>query len=163
VQKVAKKAVEPKGVEIKQGSVALVLPPGVEFDPRAGTLSVDDIRRMSKARSGVGLTCEATAEAMRKYPDRLAVPGVVPDELEKRGFVADAIDGVIADLEVLKLQATQGNFLADSSAHDGLRRVLAFVRAQEKFDKTITALVPQLISYFSNEKAESKPEVEPQP
>jgi len=157
-QKVARKtAAKPMAVEVRQGSVALTLPPRVAFDVRAGTLSVDELKRLVTARSGVGLTCEATAAAMRKYPDRLAVPAVSPDDLEDKGFVAEKIDEVIADLDVLKLVATQGNRLADAAAHDGLRRVLAFVRAQEKFDPTLASLVPQLILYFSNEKPEPKP------
>ena len=48
------------------------------------------------------------------------------------------------------MKLKQANRLIDQSAHDGLRRVLAGVRALEKFDPTVTDLVKDLIDYFSN-------------
>ena len=46
----------------------------------------------------------------------------------------------------------------DADAHVMLRKCLAYVRAQEKFDAQLAALVPQLESYFAKSPSAPKPQ-----
>jgi hypothetical protein len=147
--------------ELRQGDVTVTIPDHITIPPKAGSLSPDDSQRLTKARKGVGLTCESTAEVMKKNPERLAVPQVTPDSLAASGRVAEDIDGVIGDVETLLLILKQANSLLDAEAHNNLRRVLAFVRGQEKFDPHLADLVPALIAYFSRERP--KPDGGPTP
>lgn len=132
-----------------QGSVTLTCTETLQIPDKAGKMSVEEVSRIEKARRGVGITCERTAEALRKNEGRITVPGVTPEALEQAGKAADDIDGVIADLEHLLLILKQSNVLLDAHAHRELRKVLAAVRAQEKFDPRLPDLFPQLIAYFA--------------
>jgi hypothetical protein len=135
--------------EIKQGSVVVQLPIHIELLPQAGKLSAEEMRASEKARRGVGLACEQTAEAMRKNPERFQVVGISPDSLQSYGRQAEDIDSVIVDLETVLGILKQNNTLLDARAHQSLRRVLAYVRSMEKFDPKLAALVPHLIAYFA--------------
>lgn len=135
--------------DIKQGAVVVQLPSHIELLPQAGRLGADELRSLEKARRGVGLACEQTAEAMRKNPERLAVPGLSAEELLVYGRQAEDIDAVIIDLENALSILRQNNALLDARAHQALRRVLAQVRGLEKFDPKITGLVPHLLEYFT--------------
>jgi hypothetical protein len=139
--------------ELKQGSVSVQLPLHIELLPQAGKLTTEEVRTYEKARRGLGLACEQTAEAMRKNPERLPVVGISPDELQNHGKQAEDIDAVINDLENVLVIVKQNNLLLDARANQALRRVLAFVRSMEKFDPQLASLVPHLINYFSNRSA----------
>ncbi len=143
--------------ELKQGSVSVAIPDHIILPPDAGELTGKDMQRLEKARRGVGLTCDATATAIEKDPQRLGVHGVQPSELRMAGKVAEDIDMVITDLEVILTRLKQGNMLLDAAANLMLRKCLAHVRAQEKFDPQLAELVPQLEAYFANTPAELKP------
>jgi hypothetical protein len=69
------------------------------------------------------------------------------------GRMAEQIDTVIVDTEAILVKMKQANTLLDVAAHEELRKVLAFIRSQEKFDPRITDLVPHLIDYFSNSQS----------
>jgi hypothetical protein len=121
------------------------------------------MRRLPEARRGVGVACETTADAIRKNPDRLKPHNVAADRLAEIGRMAEQIDTVIVDTEAALIRLKQANTLIDAEAHESLRRVLGFVRAEEKFDARLTDLVPHLIAYFANErtaKAETTPAAE---
>jgi hypothetical protein len=138
--------------EVKQGNVTVLLPDSIDILPDAGKLTPEAIaRHPDKPRRGVGTVCRSIARAMSKDPNRLKINGVTAAELEAFGNQADEIDGYLVDLEVISTKLRQNNFLLDARAHRGLRRVLSAVRAEEKFDPTILALVPELIEYFANE------------
>ena len=147
--------------EFNHGVVALKYPDTFTLPAESGTLSIEAARRLPKARRGIGLACEMTSQAMTKFPERLAVPGVAPDALRQNGDAAESIDGTIADVEAVLLHLKQGNLILDAKAHTELRKVLAFVRSQEKFDPHLAELVPHLIAYFANTPAEAP--VEPTP
>jgi hypothetical protein len=149
--------------QLKQGSVVVSLPSHIEIMPEAGKLTAEQLRSLEKPRSGIGLVCEQTAIAMQKDPARIAVPGVTPEQLIEYGKQAEDIDSVIIDLIVLLGMLRQNNLLLDSRAHKALRRVLAAVRSQEKFDPKLSALVPGLIRYFSSSKPTEKKEETIQP
>jgi hypothetical protein len=138
--------------ELSKGTVTVKYDDGIKVPPEAGTLSALDLARLEKPRRGVGVTALATADAVRKRPD-LAPKGVTADELEDMGRQADAIDYLIVDLESILNQMKQANLLIDSRTNELLRKVLANVRAQEKFDAGVVKDVPHLIGYFSNSRA----------
>ena len=138
--------------EMKQGNVTISIPDSIEIPDKAGEMSPEEVRRLPKARHGIGLTSGATAEAMDKDPERLAPHGVDKVRLAKLGEMAENIDNVIVDVEAITVRLKQANLLIDAEAHEELRKVLAFVRSQEKFDARILDLVPQLITYFSKNK-----------
>lgn len=140
--------------QYKHGVVSLKYPDTFTVPAEAGTLSPEAARRLPKARRGVGLACEMTAQAMQKFPDKLAVAGVVPSELAEAGRAAEEIDGVIADLDAALNYFKQANLLLDAKAHTELRKVLAHLRSHEKFDPKLADLVPHLVTYFANAPAE---------
>lgn len=144
--------------EIKQGTVTVVLPDDIRIPEQAGDLTSKDMQRLAKARRGVGLTCEVTAVAIEKDPARLAIPGVDSATLRAAGKAAEDIDLYITDLEVILGRLKQANLLLDAEAHLMLRKCLAHVRSQEKFDAQLSALVPQLETYFANSAPEPKPQ-----
>lgn len=141
--------------EFNHGVVALKYPDTFTLPADAGSLSLQAARRLAKARRGIGLACDMTAQAMAKFPERLAVPGIDADALRQDGAAAEAIDGTIADLETALMYFKQGNLILDAKAHTELRKVLAFVRSQEKFDPRLADLVPHLVAYFANTPAEA--------
>ena len=143
--------------ELKQGSVSVAIPDHIVLPAEAGELTSKDMQRLEKARRGVGLTCAATAAAMEKDPQRLAVPGVDSSQLRGAGKAAEDIDLVITDLEVILARLRQGNMLLDAAANLMLRKCLAHVRGQEKFDPQLASLVPQLEAYFANTPPGPKP------
>lgn len=138
--------------EMTQGNVTISIPDSIEIPDKAGEMSPEEVRRLPKARRGVGPACNATTEAMNKDPERLAPHGVDKDRLATLGKMAEDIDNVLVDIEAITVRLKQTNLLIDAEAHEELRKVLAFVRSQEKFDARILDLVPQLISYFGKNK-----------
>ncbi len=140
--------------QFKQGSVTVELPPSVTIPEQAGKLSPTQISRLEKPRKGIGLTCQKTSEAMLKYAAQFAVPGVDATKLAQKGQAAEDIDTVVFELEAALSVLKQANRLLDDDAHRDLRKVLAFVRGQEKFNPGIVNLVPSLIDYFANARPE---------
>ncbi len=132
-----------------QGTVTVTLPDTLEIPEKAGSMSRQEMQRVPKARHGVGAVCEATADAMLKNPDRLAPFNVDPARLASQGRMSEEIDNVVVDTEVILVKMKQAGTLIDAAAHEELRKVLAFVRGQEKFDPRVVDLVPHLIEYFS--------------
>lgn len=138
--------------KLKQGVVTVAFPDDIDLPEKAGQLSAVELSRIEKARRGIGLTCARTAEAMTKNAERLSVPGVDPDELAEAGRMAEAIDVVIGDVEQVLMVLKQGNVLLDGHAQRELRKVLAAVRSQEKFDPKLAELFGDLVSYFASSR-----------
>lgn len=138
--------------KLKQGTVTVVYPDSISLPEKAGKLSADEVARVEKARRGVGLTCEKTAEALKKYKDRVKGSDVDPAKLEEAGAMAEDIDVTIADVEHALMVLKQANILLDGDAHRMLRKVLAAVRSAEKFDPKVTELFPHLIGYFASNR-----------
>jgi len=143
--------------EFKQGSVAVVYGDNLKIPAEAGMLSPKQVRELPKARRGIGLACTMTADAMRKHSDKLTVDAVEADGLAAAGAMAEDVDAIIAELEAAVTYFKQANNILDGEAHTALRRVLAHVRAKEKFDARIVDLVPHLIAYFANEPSQPTP------
>jgi hypothetical protein len=142
------------------GGVTVTISDDIEVPEKAGTLTVEDIRRLPHPKRGLGLVCETTADAMEKAPDKFSIPNLTAARLRKQGQMADGIDKVIVDLEYLTFRMKQANLLLDSQAYESLRRVLTFVRGQEKFDPGLAARVPSLIAFFARSPTKV---VEPEP
>lgn len=134
--------------QIQHGHVTVTIGDGIEMPAKAGQLSPIEMQRMGKPRKGVELVCQVVADVVERHGDRLSVPGVDAAGLREAARRSGALDPVITDLEALLVVVKQANLLFDVEAHEQLRRVLAAVRAQEKFDPRITDLVPDLVAYF---------------
>ena len=137
--------------QINQGTVTINISDDITIPARAGTLSPEEVLRIPKARRGIGLACESTADAMIKNPERICPHNVDVATLAEKGRVAEAIDNVIVDTEAALIKLKQANLLLDAEAHEALRKVLSFVRSQEKFDPRLVDLVPALITYFAQD------------
>ncbi len=133
-----------------QGCITIDLPETLTLPEKAGKLTVAEVRRLPKPRSSLPLVCDAVAESMRKNPDRLCPHGVTADGLQAAGSFAELINGIVTDLSTTMSVISQSDVILSAEAHVGLRKVLAFVRGQEKFDPRIANLVPELIDYFSH-------------
>lgn len=148
--------------QLTHGTVSITYPDHITLPERAGKLTPAEVARLEKPRRGLGLACEKTAEAIKQHPAQLAAAGVDPEQLRADGRAAEDIDTVIHDLEALLTRLKQANSLLDEHAHRELRRVLAHVRAQQKFDPSVPSLVPLLVAYFANARETPSPE-EPTP
>lgn len=142
--------------ELVVGSVQMSLPYDIELDPRAGKLDRKDVVRMEKARSSVTKACMRTGAALNEAGDRVVVPGVSSVDLVQAGQRAAALDQVKNNLQTALLIVSQQDLIEGEKAHLLLRRVLASVRAAEKFDARVTQLFPDLIAYFENDQASKK-------
>lgn len=138
--------------EIQHGHVTVVVPDDVDLPGKAGQMSPTEVQRLPKARKGVGLTCLMTAEALVRHGDRINVSGVDAETLQKAARGAEAYDAAITDLEAVLVRLKQANLIHEAEAHEALRRVLAAVRAQEKFDPRAADVVPELVAYFANSR-----------
>src|SRR5262245_15870768 len=103
--------------KLEQGTVTVVYPDDIKLPEKAGKMPPEEVARIEKARRGVGLACEKTAEALKKYGARVSGAGVDPDELEKAGEMAEGIDVTIADVEHALMILKQANILLDGDAH----------------------------------------------
>ncbi len=136
--------------KLKHGTVVVTYPSNITLPERAGQLTAAEITRLPKARRGIGLACDATAAVLEKHGDRVPGAGVDPADLVKAGKMAEDIDHVIADMEHALMIMKQANLLLDGDAHTRLRKVLAAVRAAEKFDPRVGDLFRHLNDYFAN-------------
>jgi len=142
------------GNEFKKGNVTVVLPEGIETSEKAGKMSAQEVARQIKSYAGLGLCCEQTAQELEKNAGRVIVPELDQKKMVQDAKQAEALATLITDLEATLLWAKQNQLLLAGSAHRQLLRVLAFVRAHEKFDPRLVALFPRLKSYFA--KPQSK-------
>jgi hypothetical protein len=148
--------------QLTYGGVTVTISEEISVPENAGSLTADEVLRLPKPRRGLGLACETTADAMEKAPEKFAIPNLTAADLRKQGKMADDIDKVIIELEYLTYRMKQANKLLDAQAYESLRRVLTFVRGQEKFDPGLAARVPNLIAYFArggSKTAEPSPEL----
>lgn len=143
--------------ELVEGVVRISIPDHITIPERAGKMTPDEVARLEKARKGIGLVGEATAQAVAENATRLPVPGVDVVSLKAMTRAAEDIDRVIENVEAVLVKLRQANALLDAEANEQLRKVMAFVRAQEKFDAGVTSLVQPLVAYFANTRAPKAP------
>jgi hypothetical protein len=145
--------------DLTHGTVTVSYPAHIDIPANAGKLSPDEVNKIPKARRGVGLACEKTAEALAKAPS--VKTDVDSAALVEAGTMAEDIDVVIADVENVLVVLKQANNLLDANAHEMLRKVLAAVRAAEKFDPRVVDVFPHLIAYFAHKRGLPGPEPQP--
>lgn len=136
--------------DYEKGNVHINFPEGFTLDERAGTLDVKEVQRLEKARDGLAEACAKSATGMRDNDGRIAVPQLTADELAAKGQATFNIGNTVANLETALRVFKQQQLITEADAHEALRRVLAAVRAAEKFDPRITDAFPDLIKYFDN-------------
>jgi hypothetical protein len=141
--------------QLTHGTVTIGYPAHIELPEKAGKLSPAEVAKLPKARRGIGLACEKTAEALSKAPG--VKTDVTAAALVTAGAMAEDIDTVIADAEYALVVLKQANNLLDGNAHELLRKVLAAVRAAEKFDPHVAEVFPHLIAYFANKRGVEAP------
>lgn len=141
--------------EIIEGTVKVTIPDGIEISERAGTMSAAEVRSFPKPRRGLGLASAQVATDMEKSD--LKVTGVTPESLRKYGQMAEDIDDVIADVEVVLAKLKQANTLIDSKAYELLRRVNDQVKTDAKYDNSVRERFASIYEYFSVSKKTSEP------
>ena len=135
--------------EIKNGTVTVAVPDDFDIPAEAGMLCGKSVLRLVKARRGVAETCAQAAEAMRANPERFCPIGVTPESLEAAGRAAAKVEVVRVDTRTAYTRISQAGLILNGRAHDELRKVLAFIRGQQKFDPRIADLAPCVIEYFA--------------
>ena len=137
-------------VEIQHGTVTVAIPD--EFAPpaQAGNLGPDEVRRIAKAPRGIGLVCDAAADALEKSGAKFVAPvGVTPTSLRTMGKRAEGIDQVILDLEVVTNKLKQANLLFDADAWEQIRRINDQVKAQGKHDPEVLVMFKPVLDFFA--------------
>jgi ABC-type transporter Mla subunit MlaD len=151
-------------VTIQHGTVTVSIPD--EFAPpaQAGNLGPEEVRRIAKAPRGIGLVCDAAADALEKSGTKFAAPlGVVPASLRALGKRAEGIDQVILDLDVVLNKLKQANLLFDAEAWEQIRKVNDQVKAQGKHDPEVLVMFKPVLDFFAHARPAPAPAPAPQP
>ena len=136
--------------DIRHGTVTVTIADDFAPPPEAGNLGPDEVRRIAKPPRGIGLVCDATADAIEKSGARFAPPaGVTPASLRGTGKRAEGIDQVILDLEVVLNKLKQANLLFDAEAWEQIRRTNDQVKAQGKHDPEVLIMFKPLLDFFA--------------
>ncbi len=129
--------------QIEHGTVSVTIDDSLTLPERAGNMSPDEVRRLPKARHGIGLVGTLTADALSKAgPDFILPAGVTPDSLRAACKQSEDIDQVAVDLEVILQRVKQANLIFDADAWEMLRKINDQVKAQAKYQ-------PELETVFS--------------
>lgn len=135
--------------KIKHGLVTMEVPDHLYPDKKAGTLTADQVKKMYRPRLGLGVACDAAAEAMENEDLGFVAPkGITPEMLRKAGVRAEGMDHLVTNVEALLEQLKQANLIADLEAFELLSQVNDQVKAQGKRNKAITTAFSGLTSYF---------------
>jgi hypothetical protein len=149
--------------EIKHGTVAVTIADELTPPAQAGTLGPDEVRRIPKPPRGIGLVCEAAADAMEKAGAKFSPPpGVTATTLRSSGDRADSIDQVILDLEVVANKLKQANLIFDADAWEQIRKMHDQVKAQGKHDPELLVMFKPLLDFFARGPRQPTPPA-PQP
>jgi hypothetical protein len=135
---------------LTEGSVTINIPDDITIPAQAGTLNEAQIRAIPKPRRGLGLVTDQTASEMEK--SGFVVPGVAPAELRRQGAMAEGIDDVIRDVEILLAKLRQANTLIDADAYKLLRITNDQVRSAAKHDASVKERFSSLIRYFQRSR-----------
>jgi hypothetical protein len=136
--------------EIKHGTVVVTIPDELEPPEQAGNLSPEQVQRIPKAKRGLGLVCEATAEALEKAGSTFTPPSdVTAVSLRESGSRAEGIDQVILDLEVVLNKLRQANLLFDAVAWEQIRKMNDQVKTQGKHVPELLVMFKPLLDFFA--------------
>ncbi len=143
---------------ITHGPVQVTISEELALDPRAGNLSISDMRRMIKPPHGVGLVSSLTGDAIEQAGDLFTPPAdVTPDALRKLGARAEAYDSVLVALDVVRQTLHQGALLADADAYEALLKVNDMVNAETKHRPELDAVFAALREYMTHPHRGSAP------
>lgn len=136
--------------EIQHGTVRVSIPDELPLPAQAGNLSPEEVRRIAKAPRGLGLACDAAADALVKSGGRFAAPaGVNAASLQTSGRRAEGIDQVILDLDVVLNKLKQANLLFDAEAWEQLRKLNDQVKVQGKHDPEVMVMFKPVLDFFA--------------
>ena len=148
--------------DIKHGTVTVSIADELAPAPEAGSLGPDEVRRIAKAPRGIGLICDATADAMEKAGAKFTAPGgVSAASLRALGTRAEGIDQVILDLDVVLNKLKQANLLFDAEAWEQVRKMNDQVKAQGKHDPELMVMFKPLLDFFARGPRASAPASSP--
>lgn len=136
--------------ELQHGTVSVSIPDEFALPAAAGAMSPDEVRRIPKAPRGIGLVCDAAADALEKSGSKFIAPaGVTPASLRAKGKRAEGIDQVILDLEVVLNKLKQANLLFDADAYDEIRKTNDQVKVQGKRDPEVLVMFKPVVDFFA--------------
>lgn len=137
-------------LEIQHGTVSVSIPDEFAMPAEAGNLSSEEVRRIAKAPRGIGLACDAAADALEKSGIKFVPPaGVNPASLRTLGKRAEGIDQVIFDVDVVLNKLKQANLLFDAEAWEQLRKLNDQVKAQGKHDPEVLVMFKSVLDFFA--------------
>jgi len=137
--------------KLKQGNTTIEIDDHIAPPAKAGTMSAEELRRIPKARTGIGAACDGAADAMEQLGDDFTAPrGVSPESLREAGRKAEAIDSVISDLEQMLSKLRQANLLFDADALAKLSKVNDQSKAQGKGNERVRLAFAGVTAYFAN-------------
>ena len=149
--------------DIRHGTVTVSIADELAPPPEAGNLGPDEVRRIAKAPRGIGLICDATADAMEKAGAKFTAPGgVSPASLRALGKGAEGTDQVILDLDVVLNKFKQANLLFDAEAWEEIRKTNDQVKAQGNHDPEVLVMFKPLLGFFARGPRPSAPAPAPQ-
>ena len=135
--------------KIKNGPVTVEVPDHLVPPKGAGTLTPTQVKEIYKPRQGLGLACQAAADALENEElDFMAPKGVTPDALRKAGQRAEEMDLYIRHLEGVLEVFKQGNLIADAEAFELLSKLNDQVKTQGKRNKAVSTAFAGLTAYF---------------
>lgn len=135
---------------VQHGSIKIEIPDHLTPPEKAGKLSPDEVKRIPRARRGIGLICNQAADTIEKAGASFSPPpGVSPSSLREAGRKAEEIDQFILDLEIVGQILRQANLLFDADAWEQIRKMNDQVKAQAKHDPALSTLFKQLLDFFA--------------
>lgn len=135
--------------KIKNGLVTIEVPEHLYPDKKAGTLTTAQVIKMYRPRAGLGVACDAAAEALDNKELKFVAPeGITAEKLRKAGARAEGMDNLVINVEALLEQLKQANLIADIEAFDLLSQINDQVKAQGKRNKAVTTAFAGLNAYF---------------
>ena len=135
---------------LKQGSAELTVPDHLTPPEKAGRMTPEDVKRIPRARRGIGLICDQAADAIEKAdPSLMLPPGVTATSLREAGKRAEEIDLYLRDLDTLHHILQQTNLMFDADAWEQIRALNDQVKAQGKRNPLLLEQFRDLLAYFA--------------
>lgn len=138
------------------GGVTITFDASLDLDPRAGSLTAEEVRRLPKAPRGLGLVCDLTASSMEQAGGKFVAPtGVDASTLRKLGARAEGYDVLLVALDVVRERIAQGNLLADAEAWEALRKVNDMANTQAKHAPELETMFAPLREFMRRGKSKA--------
>ena len=140
--------------KLKQGKTTIEIADHIYPPAKAGTMSADDLKRIPKARTGVGAVCDGAADAIEQLEGEFTAPkSVTSKSLREAGRKAEDVDAVVNDVEQMLAKLKQANLIFDAEALELLGSLNDQVKAQGKRNERVRLAFSGLTAYFANETA----------